>query len=126
LKGFGGTLSEIIANEFTNDLTVVTIKSTDRGFSSSRCATWTNDLSAVTSSPTGSFGAGALIVGVDIASGTWRSEGGSSCYWERLSGFGGELSEIVANGFGDAPAVVTIAASDRGFTSSRCGTWTKL
>ena len=126
LRGFGGTLSEIIANELTNEYTVVTIKATDRGFRSTRCATWTNDLSAITSSLAGSFGAGAFIVGVDIAPGTWRAAGGSSCYWERLSGFGGELNEIVANGLGDAPAVVTIAASDKGFSSSGCGGWTKL
>lgn len=124
LSGFGGTLGEIIANENTNGPEVVTIAPTDKGFQSTRCGTWTSNLSPITQSPTSPFGTGTFIVGVDIAPGTWRADGGSSCYWARLSGFGGTLNQIIANDNGTT--IVTIAPSDRGFTNTRCGTWTKI
>ena len=76
--------------------------------------------------PKTTFGDGTHRVGTDIAAGTYRSNGGSGCYWERVRGFGGSFGEIIANGNGNAgqQLVVTIAASDAGFTSRRCGTWT--
>ena len=76
---------------------------------------------------TAAFGPGTFVVGTDIAAGTWQSNGtGSGCYWARLSGFGGALAEIIANNFGSSPAVVTVAATDRGFHSSGCGSWSKI
>lgn len=75
--------------------------------------------------PAASFGDGTFIVGVDIAPGTYRAPNTSAgCYWERLSGFGGEFGDIIANGFTDDPEVVTIAATDAGFSSDDCGLWT--
>jgi hypothetical protein len=42
LSGFTGTLSKIIANDFRSSGTaLVTIRSTDKGFQSSGCGTWT-------------------------------------------------------------------------------------
>lgn len=72
-----------------------------------------------------SFGDGAKIVGSDIPPGTYRSTTGSSCYWERLSGFGGTLGEILANDNAVMPTIVTIAATDKGFNSKRCSEWTQ-
>jgi hypothetical protein len=43
-----------------------------------------------------------------------------------LSGFTGGLENIIANGNADAPTVVTIAPTDAGFESQRCGTWTRV
>lgn len=127
LSGFGGTSGEIIANGISDDPTVVTIAPTDRGFDSSSCATWTSDLSAITTSLTGPFAGGMFIVGTDIAAGTWTAPGGGSsfCYWARLSGFSGESKDLIANGVPSGTAIVTIATTDRGFKSSGCGTWTK-
>ena len=48
---------------------------------------------------------------------------GSDCYWERLSGFSGELADIIANDFGYDTQIVDIAPTDVGFRSSRCNTW---
>lgn len=73
--------------------------------------------------PPVSFGNGLFRVGVNIPAGTYRNSTSSSCYWARLSGFGGTLDEIIANSFDDVPNIVTIAASDAGFESSGCGTW---
>jgi hypothetical protein len=70
------------------------------------------------------FGSGDLIVGVDVDPGTFRTRTTQSfCYWERLSGFGGTLDEIIANGTGGGYFVVTIGEGDAGFSSSGCGTW---
>lgn len=61
------------------------------------------------------FGDGTYQVGKDIKPGTYRTRVGSSnCYYARLKGFGGTLDDIIANNNTDAPAVVTIAATDKG------------
>jgi hypothetical protein len=124
LSGFSGELKDIIANDFSSGYQVVTIKSTDKGFNSSRCGTWSSNLSRVTSSMT-TFGQGTFIVGTDMVPGTYRSSKGGSCYWERLSNFGGTLSGIIANHYG-AKGYVTIRATDKGFGSQSCGTWTMV
>jgi hypothetical protein len=70
------------------------------------------------------FGGGDLIVGADVQPGTYRTRSAAMfCYWERLSGFGGSLDEIIANGTGGGYFTVTIGANDAGFSSSGCGTW---
>lgn len=43
-----------------------------------------------------------------------------------MSAFTGSFSDIIANDNAADTTVVTIAASDKGFKSSRCGTWTKI
>jgi len=126
LGGFSGSLDDILENNNTSGPAIVTILPTDKGFQSSRCATWTNDLTAITPSRTSPFaGEGTYQVGIDIAPGTWRASNAGSCYWARLSNFsGGGVRGIIANENG--VGTVTIAASDKGFETSRCGTWTKV
>lgn len=128
LAGFGGTLEDIIANDFTYDgRSIVTVASGDAGFSSSRCGTWVPDVGPITLSPTEPFAGGTFRVGRDISPGTWRSSPGTeNCYWERLSGFSGEFEELIANDLASGQLMVTISASDVGFTSTRCGFWTKV
>jgi hypothetical protein len=71
------------------------------------------------------FGAGTKVVGADIPAGTYRTRiGNGGCYWERLRGFGGTFGEIIANELTDYPSVVMISATDAGFSSSGCATWT--
>jgi hypothetical protein len=71
-------------------------------------------------------GDGTFEVGKDIQPGTYRTRVASSgCYYARLSGFGGTTDDIIANNITDAPAIITIAATDKGFQSTRCGTWTQ-
>lgn len=77
--------------------------------------------------PVTTFRDGTYRVGKDIVAGTYRnSDSSQGCYWERLTGFGGALAEIIANEFTHASAIVTIAPSDVGFSSKDCGTWTKI
>jgi hypothetical protein len=124
LAGFSGSLSDILANENTDFPSVVTIAATDKGFKSDGCGTWTGDLSAITESKT-AFTDGVYFVGTDITAGTYKSSGQAGCYWARLKGFSGSLNDILANDNTDTPAIVAIAASDKGFKSDGCGSWTK-
>jgi len=73
-----------------------------------------------------SFVDGTWIVGVDIPAGTYKTDGSDTCYWERLSGFGGTFDEIIANDNPDGQVVVTILPIDKGFVSKRCGIWTLI
>lgn len=77
--------------------------------------------------PKTEFGNGTFRVGVDIAPGTYVAPGGSGCYWERQSVFGGGgVDAIIANDFArGGQVVVTILATDKGFKTSGCGTWRK-
>jgi hypothetical protein len=124
LKGFGGSIDDIIANDNTDAPAVVTIKASDKGFMSQNCGTWTKDLSQITTSKT-SFDDGIFIVGTDIKPGTYKDTGGDSCYYARLRGFGGTIDDIITNNNVSAPTIVTISSSDKGFQSKGCGTWTK-
>lgn len=76
--------------------------------------------------PVTTFGPGTHRVGTDIPAGVYRNSGFTGfCYWERLSGFSGELDDIIANGLSTVNQIVEIAASDAGFhAESECGTWT--
>ena len=128
LSGFSGTLDDIIVNDFTNDgRSIVTISPSDAGFSSNRCGTWVPDVGPITLSPNQPFAGGTFRVGRDISPGTWRSSPGTdACYWERLSGFGGSSDDVITNELADGQLMVTISSTDQGFSSNRCGFWTKV
>lgn len=76
------------------------------------------------------FQDGEHRVGTDIEPGTYRAVKAPSsvaedfCAWERVSGFGGSEAELIANSAGVGPRVATVAASDVGFITENCGTWT--
>ena len=78
-------------------------------------------------SPSRVFGPGQYRVNTDIAPGRYFSVPSSGCYWERQSGFGGTLGDIIANdfvGYNPAHYIVDILSSDFGFeTDSDCRTW---
>jgi hypothetical protein len=67
-------------------------------------------------------GDGTHRVPKDIAAGTYRSTGDSTCYWARLAGFSGELDDIIANG-NNTPEIVTVEKKDAGFETAGCGDW---
>ena len=72
------------------------------------------------------FGNGVHIVGTDIEPGLYRTEGGSNCYWARLSGLSGGFGDLITNGLPDGPASIEIQGSDAGFESSGCATWNRV
>jgi hypothetical protein len=123
LSGLGGATSDIIAYDIAMGRAIVTIESTDVGFETRGCGTW-SPLPATGSQAT-MMGDGTWAVGIDIAPGTYSTSGDSTCYWARLSSFNGEFSSIIAYALPIGPAVVTIDPTDKGFTSKDCGTWAK-
>jgi hypothetical protein len=126
-SGFGGTFSEIVANDFVSydaGQLIVDIAGSDKGFKSDACGTWLRD------SPRRGFSTnitpGMWLVGSQIAPGTYRIGGGAGCYWERLRGFSGNFGDIIANNFSSTATVqfVTISGGDVGFNNDGdCGTW---
>jgi hypothetical protein len=68
---------------------------------------------------------GTHVLNPSIPTGTYLApNAGSGCYWERLSGLGGSLGEIIANDVQDfaGRAIVEIRATDVAFFSSpSCG-----
>lgn len=121
MAGFGGSLADIIANNFSSGAhIVVEISASDSGFKSSGCGTWLPYVAK--SQPT--IKDGFWVVNDEIAPGLWQASKSDGCYWARLSGFGGDFEEIIANDYGSG--LVQIGTTDIGFASSNCGTWTKV
>lgn len=84
--------------------------------------------------PLTSFGDGTHEVGGgagQISPGTYVATVPASpfplCMWSRLKGFSGEGKDTITFGTGSEGEKmrVTIAATDKGFETDRCGTWTK-
>jgi hypothetical protein len=127
LSGLSGDFDDIITNDFETGQHMVTIEATDAAFDSdSDCGTWT--LYSGGAGATDRITAGDWHVGQHMAPGRWATEGpAQGCYWERGSGFTHELTEIVANDFGDGQRVVDISPTDVRFsTSDRCGAWVRI
>jgi len=73
----------------------------------------------------GTFADGRYRIGQTLAARTYRTQVNSSGrYWERESGFSGQLSDIIANNLTNFHDVVTILPTDAGFKTQNCGTWT--
>lgn len=66
---------------------------------------------------------GTYQVGVDIVPGTYRSAGGTGCYWSRLKSL--NTSDIINNNLSDGPQVVAIQPTDAAFLTKNCGPWQK-
>ncbi len=122
LSGFGGSLDEIIANDLGAGRKLVAISASDAGFRTSGCGRWKPHVEI--SSPLARIPDGTWMIGVEVAAGTYSAPGGDSCYWERLSGFGGDFDNIIANDLSTGRHIVTIAPTDAGFHTSDCGVWT--
>jgi len=88
--------------------------------------TTTTPKPAATKPPAATIDEGEWAVPSEVRPGTYRTTGGENCYWSRLKGFSGQLEDIIANGNPTGPARVTIARSDKGFTTSGCNTWQKV
>ncbi|MFE4836886.1 hypothetical protein ACFRAU_19680 [Arthrobacter sp. NPDC056691] len=71
-------------------------------------------------------GDGTYRVGTQIKPGLYKSTGGSFCYWARLRGFSGNVSDIKANYVGSGVAYVQILPGDVGFETRGCGAWTTV
>lgn len=127
LSGFGGNLAAIVANDIDGGVRLVTIGASDLGFRSNGCALWVAVTGSIRPDPSADFDVGVFLVGTEVAPGLWRSASTTrSCYWERLTGFGGTSAERITNDIGDGPRIVAIAATDQGFSSSGCAPWHRV
>lgn len=132
LADFNNTYKSSIAYDFEiHGYTIVTIKASDKGFTSKRCGQWRpfNDIIEQQQSLFGHsrrFGDGIWIVGKGIASGTYRSDNNSNCSWQKLSAFDTGHG-VIANDYSvDGPIVITIHNSDKVFTSFHCNQWNSI
>jgi len=127
LKGFSGDWSDVLGSNSSSVIDTVEIKSTDAAFRSEHCGTWSQQLIPPSSGPTMPFGPGTWIVGSEIAPGKWRnSDSSDGCYWERLSTLARGPFSLIDNDFSKSIQIVEIKASDAGFHSEGCGTWTRI
>ena len=129
LSGVGGSTADILANEFISfdsGQEIVDIARSDYAFKSdAECGTWRQ---TPVSAPSSGIPPGRWLVGRQIPAGNYEINAGSGCYWERLSGFSGNLNDIIANDFIAASGrqIVEISSSDEGFYSDAdCGTWSR-
>ena len=129
LSGFSGFRSSHLGYqsvESGSGHAIVDIAPSDVGFSSRGCGIWFVDRGSG-HLPRTSFGEGTFVVGSGVPPGRYRARSAESwCTWRRLSGFGGSEDDIIAavsadRGFG--ATIVDVAASDAGFYSRGCGTW---
>jgi hypothetical protein len=130
LSGLGGTVNEIIANDFVGHdagQIIVDIRSTDNWFNTDiDCGTW---YSTPRRGLQANITPGTWLVGSQVTPGIYMSNVSYGCYWERLRNFDGTLSAIIDNDFVDTPGVryIQVSAGDVGFnTDGDCGTWQRV
>jgi len=132
-KDSSGESDSLLANDNVNGTGYVTVKATDKLFSSKDCRDWEAvdekaKGSAKGSPAAGMAGDGGMFrVGADIAPGTYKSTGNAddSCYWERTKDADHGVESIVANDNVNGTAVVRISASDAYFKTTGCKDWKK-
>jgi len=72
------------------------------------------------------YGNGSYVVNQNFAPGLYFSESGGPCYWERLSGLGGTIGEVITNDLSSGQHIVQILPTDAGFVSALCANWTQF
>jgi hypothetical protein len=129
-SGLGGTLNDILANDFVSFNAmqiIVDISPSDRAFETDNgCGTWFN---SPRHGQQATIQPGTWLVGNQIPPGTYRTNAGAGCYWERQRDFSGNLNGIIANDFvsGGGSQLVEVRNGDTGFHSDAdCGTWTRV
>lgn len=128
-KDASGEMDSLLANDNVTGTSYVTVKTTDKLFTSSDCNDWeTVDEKAKGSPAARMSGDGGMFrVGADIAPGTYKSTGNTddSCYWERTKDAEHGIDSVVANDNVNGTAVVKIGASDAYFKTTGCKDWKK-
>jgi len=125
LSDVSGDFSAIIANEAsTSGPAIIRIDESDFAFQSSGDVLWSLIDDSYQPELRTSFDDGWWIVGVDIQPGVYRTSDDVS-YFARLSGFGNEFSEIIANeASASGSSIIEIQPADIGFQTKGGATWT--
>lgn len=71
-----------------------------------------------------SFNDGLYVVNQNIAPGKYRSSSTGDCSWKRMNALSGYKSTI-ASAEVNGQTTVDILSTDKAFSSTGCGTWTK-
>ena len=76
------------------------------------------------------FTDGTYVIGTDMPAGTYRTAGPAdglgACVWQRLANTSGEFTASIAQNVTAGPDVVTVAPTDRAFTTTGCQAWSKV
>lgn len=127
LSGLSGDLADILANEAgTSGPVLVEIHEGDIAFQTRGDGVWTLVDNTYAPSPRTTFADGWWIVGVDILPGVYRTPDDVR-YYARLSGFGHELSDIIANAASEkGGSIIEFAATDAGFETKSGAVWSLI
>ena len=122
LSGASGGLSDLNANDNARGQFYVEVQPTDKFFRVRCEVTPLEDWPAPTE-PLSEIGPGTYLIGRDIAPGIYVGLAGTevfdSCYWARLSGVSGDLSDLNANGNARGQFYVEVQPSDYAL-NTRC------
>ena len=115
LRGVSGELSDLIANDNAIGQFYVEVLETDAYFEV-KCSVIPIDAWPEPDRELSKITPGTYLVGRDISPGTYRGEAGTSlldsCYWSRLSGVTGDISDLIANDNPIGFYFVTVQDSD--------------
>jgi hypothetical protein len=127
LRNTSGQFSGIIENGTSGaGREFVQIAATDKAFSSDGCGKWSAAKAGSYNPNRSTAQPGSYRVPNDLLPGTYAAPGGSACYWERVSSWSHDFSNLITNHLGNGRQIVTIAATDKGFTSDGCGNWKRI
>jgi hypothetical protein len=125
LAVFGGYPDQPISHDSsTAGPRYVEIKDGDIGFRTSGCLPWVQADGPLDKHflADQTFTDGDYRGGVELAAGTYVASAPDHCSWERVTSFGGEISDIVSSGHN---GTVTVFPGDYGLRTYGCGTWTR-
>ncbi len=126
----GAPPGALLADDRGSGQRIVTVGADDAVLQTSGCGRWYRLADIAPSPRTTIPGGGVYSVAHHIVPGTYRAStpGGRSCYWARLSGFGGAPSDVLESAVTTAARpVVVIDPSTTGFEATAgCGTWTRI
>ena len=108
---------------------IATILSSDTGFYSDGCGTWTRfNRSDVHAEPKPSIDAGTFAVGIDVQPGVYIADAleGRDCRWFLLGGFTGRNEDVLNAGSGVLRGIVELPDAPVGFRSIDCSLWTQF
>ena len=73
---------------------------------------------------------GTYVIGTDMPAGTYRTAGPANglgaCVWQRLANTSGDFNAAIAQNVTAGPDVVTVAPTDKAFTTTGCQSWSKV
>ena len=120
LSGVSGELSDVIANDIGNGQFFVEVMDTDK-YLAVGCRIVPLDSWPIPDAQLSEIGPGTYLVGRDVTPGIYRGEAGTeigdSCYWARLSGVSGEISDVIANDIATGVFFVDVHSSDYAFST---------